>query len=203
MKWTPGDSILLREVHRGRIWTARPATVAAVRNGMTAAYLAPGTHFRVPAHTEHSEVVRRLHDGWELADYTWTKGRALHLLIPDVAHSIHLWWLPPDWRFGGWYINLQEPIRPTRFGFDSMDQMLDVVIDPDLSWRWKDEDELLDAVDLGLLTAYQADAIRAEGERVIERLEAREPPFCDGWESWAPDPSWPLPTLPPGWDRLP
>lgn len=203
MTWAPGDAILLREVHRGRIWTARPATVASVQNGLIAAYLAPGTHFRVPAHTDRSQVVRRLHDGWELADYTWTKGRTLHLLMPDVAHSINLWWLPPDWRFGGWYINLQEPIRPMRLGFDSMDHILDVVIETDLSWRWKDEDELVDAVELGLISADQADGIRAEAERAIERLESRGPPFCDGWEDWQPDPAWDLPTLPLGWDRLP
>jgi len=38
MRWTAGDAILLREVLRGRIWTARPATVASDRNGTTAAY---------------------------------------------------------------------------------------------------------------------------------------------------------------------
>ncbi|MBA2556665.1 MAG: DUF402 domain-containing protein [Chloroflexi bacterium] len=42
-----------------------------------------------------------------------------------MAHAIHLWWQPPDWRFGGWYINLQEPIRPTPLGFDFMDHLLD------------------------------------------------------------------------------
>jgi predicted RNA-binding protein associated with RNAse of E/G family len=83
-----------------------------------------------------------------------------------------------------------------------MDHLLDVVIDPDLSWRWKDEEELEEAVRLGLLTRQAADGIRAEGERVIAQLEAREPPFCDGWERWRPDPAWPIPELPAGWDEL-
>jgi predicted RNA-binding protein associated with RNAse of E/G family len=83
-----------------------------------------------------------------------------------------------------------------------MDHVLDVVIDPDLSWRWKDEEELEEAVRLGLLTRKAADGIRAEGERVIVQLEAREPPFCDGWERWQPNPAWPLPGLPAGWDDL-
>ena len=83
-----------------------------------------------------------------------------------------------------------------------MDQLLDVVIDPDLSWRWKDEDELREAIELGLMSQGGAEAVRREAERAIERLEARQPPFCDGWETWQPDPTWPLPTLPDGWDRL-
>jgi hypothetical protein len=156
----------------------------------------------VPADTDHSQIVRRLRNGWKLADYTWTMAQALHLLMPDIGHSVHLWWLPPDWRFGGWYINLQEPIRSTRLGHDSMDQLLDVVIDPDLTWRWKDEDELAEAVELGLMTEAKATAVRREGERAIERLEARRSPFCDGWETWRPDAAWPVPTLPDEWDHL-
>jgi len=202
MGWTTGETIILREIHRGRIWTARPATVAAVTGDLLAAYLAPGTHFRVPAGTDHSQVVRRLRDGWTLADYTWTMARSLHLLMPDIGYSVHLWWLPPDWRFGGWYINLQEPIRSTCLGYDSMDQLLDIVIDPDLTWRWKDEDELAEAVELGLMTEAKATAVRREGERAIERLEARRSPFCDGWETWRPDAAWPVPTLPDEWDHL-
>lgn len=197
-----GDPILFREVHRGRLWTARPATVAAVRDDLIALYLAPGTVFKVPADTTHGNVLDRLHHGWQLRDHVWRLGRTLHLLRPGVAHAIHLWWLPPDWRFGGWYINLQEPIRPTPLGFDSMDHFLDVVIDPDRSWRWKDEEELAIAVGLGLLTSQHARVIRAEGERVIRQLEARHPPFCDGWERWQPNPGWPIPELPAGWDEL-
>jgi hypothetical protein len=41
--WLEGDPILLREVFRGRLWTARPARVAAVRDDLIAASIAPGT----------------------------------------------------------------------------------------------------------------------------------------------------------------
>jgi len=47
-----------------------------------------------------------------------------------------------------------------------------------------------------------ADEVRREGERVIARLEARRPPFCDGWESWQPDPGWPIPELPAEWEGV-
>lgn len=200
--WREGDPILLREIYDGRIWMARPARVAAVRDGLTAIYLAPGTTWMVPAATARTEVLDRLKHGWQLTEHEWSRARVLYLFAPGVSHAIHLWWLPPHWRFGGWYVNLQEPIRPTRLGFDYMDQMLDVVIDADLSWRWKDEEELEEAVVLGLVTRGQATDIRAEAERVIGRLEARQPPFIDGWERWQPDPAWPIPTLPVGWDEV-
>lgn len=202
----PGDQIVLREVYRGRIWTARPVTVASVTNELVAVYVAPGTVFKVPASTHRGEMLERLASaerGWSLEDHVWTRARMLYLLIPGAAHAIHLWWLPPHWRFGGWYINIQEPMRRTPLGYDFMDHVLDVVIDPDLSWRWKDEDELAQAIQLGLLSDREADAIRREGHRVIARLEGRMPPFDDGWERWRPDPAWPIPLLPPGWDTDP
>ena len=55
---------------------------------------------------------------------------------------------------------------------------------------------------IGLFTPAKADAIRAEGERAIERIEAWSTPFDEGWETWRPDPDWPLPELPDGWDAL-
>lgn len=200
--WRIGDHVLFREIYRGRIWTVRPLTVAHVREELIALYFAPGTICKVPAFTDRTDVLRRLRDGWRLTDYEWTRGRSLYLLRPNVAHAIHLWWPPPDWRFGGWYINLQEPIRLTPLGFDSMDHILDVVTEPDLSWHWKDEDELEEAIAVGLVTSEQAAEIRAEGERVIGRLEARLSPFCDGWEQWQPDTAWPIPEVPSRWDDL-
>src|SRR5688500_4032149 len=177
--WRAGDHVLLREIFRNRIWTVRPLTVAHATDELIALYLAPGTVFKVPAFTHHRELLRRLRDGWSLTDYEWTRGRCLYLLMPHVAHAIHLRCLAPDWRVGGWYVNLQEPIRATAVGDDTMEQILDVVIEPDLSWRWKDEDELDEAIGLGVLTPLQAESVRGEGVRVIRRLEARKPPFCD------------------------
>ena len=84
-----------------------------------------------------------------------------------------------------------------------LDQMLDIVVASDLSeWTWKDEDELEATVARGILSTEEADVIRAEGERVIEALNARRPPFDEPWDQWRPDPSWPAATLPQGWCDL-
>jgi protein associated with RNAse G/E len=102
-----------------------------------------------------------------------------------------------------WYINLEQPFRRTPIGFDYMDQTLDIVVEPDMSaWRWKDEDEFEEAQEHGIFTRSQASTIRAEGERALERLLAREPPFDDRWEDWRPDPAWQLPKITGDWDSL-
>ena len=54
----------------------------------------------------------------------------------------------------------------------------------------------------GRLTAAELGRYRAEGERAARRITRREPPFDDDWTAWRPDPAWPVPVLPRGWDRV-
>ena len=54
------------------------------------------------------------------------------------------------------------------------------------SWRWKDEDELEEALAAGLVTADDAEAFREEGERALEQLLRREVPYDEPWEDWRP-----------------
>ena len=85
-----------------------------------------------------------------------------------------------------------------------MDQTLDIVISPDFTeWHWKDEDELAEAIRLGLISKTRAKEVRAEGERVVAAMEARQPPFDGDWRYWRPEASWPTPELPEGWQDLP
>ena len=101
-----------------------------------------------------------------------------------------------------WYINLQEPMRRSRIGYDTRDQLLDIVFSPDLSsWTWKDENELEEAIGYGFFTQERADAVRRAGEEVIELVE-RGDAWWTRWNDWAPDPTWPIPALPDDWDVL-
>jgi hypothetical protein len=124
----------------------------------------------------------------------------LWLARPGQAHAIGLFWQGAARQFIGWYGNLQAPLARKAIGFDSMDHVLDVQIAPDRAWNWKDEDEFAVVQRRGLVSPRQAAAIRAEGERVIAAAEQNEWPFNAGWEAWQPDPAWPIPAMPDGWD---
>lgn len=201
-RWQRGETAVLREVSQGRVWTARPLTVVADDEEGVALYLPQGMRWQRPADPVSGRWMRLRHGPWTLRESELTGGRLLHLLQPGAAHAIHLWWLAPDWRFAGWYVNLQEPFRRSPIGFDTLDNMLDIVIEPDRSWHWKDEDEVREAVRLGRVTRQWAAELRREGERVIGRLERNEAPFNAGWETWTPDPEWNLPVLPAAWDTM-
>lgn len=201
--WTAGSPIVYREVWQGKIWTARPVIVVQDRPDLIALYLPSGTHWKLPA-GNREQYLHFLRTGeWTLADATWLSGDTLFLLCPGNAHAVHVMWEPSKREFVGWYINLQEPARRTAKDFDFMDQELDIFVKPDLSeWTWKDEAHLRRAHVDGRFSTDQVDEIRAEGERVIERVRSKASPFNEGWETWNPPTEWLIPDLPEGWDRV-
>jgi hypothetical protein len=98
-------------------------------------------------------------------------------------------------------VNIELPWTRARGAIETMDHELDIVIAPDRTWRWKDEDLLARWVELGAHTQREADAFREVGERVVaERIVPWAAPFDEGWTSWRPDPAWQLPRLPADWD---
>ncbi|MGH3086443.1 MAG: hypothetical protein ACRDSJ_03885 [Rubrobacteraceae bacterium] len=98
-----------------------------------------------------------------------------------------------DGRHLGWKVNPESPLARTRLGFDTTDHVLDAVVDSDLAtWRWKDEDEFAEAIDLGLFPAGEDDRIREEACRVLNliltsRREAARrwmpPTLASGWKN--------------------
>jgi hypothetical protein len=135
-----------------------------------------------------------------LTKKTW-KRHALVTTTLASAHVVRAWWTP-EWVFGGWYVNLQEPLLRTLPGFMTEDHFLDILVAPDLMWTWKDEDELAFAVERGRLTPGMADSIRAEGEKVLITIERAQFPFDGSLVDWRPDPAWPVPELRSGWMAL-
>jgi hypothetical protein len=198
-RYRSGDSALFRFVWPWKVFSAKPTTVVEHVEERVALWLAPGTPVKGPPGMR--VAIARIAPGeWTHTDARWFGGR-LMLAESGASHSIYVTW-SEEGEFIGWYVNLEDPWRESPFGFDTTDHLLDIRVLPDRSWHWKDEDHLAEAVEVGLFTPAKARAIRAEGERVIERVEGWTAPFNEGWESWRPDPDWQLPSVPEGWDRV-
>lgn len=201
--WRPGTAVALRDIWHGTVFLAKPVTVVRDTSDLVALHLAVGSRWK-RARTPGGEPMRVPCGAWEPADAVWHGGDALYLIRPGDRYAVMAFWTERPRAFRGWYINLQEPLRRTPIGFDTMDQLLDIVAPPDRStWSWKDEDELEEARARDLFSDAECRAIRAEGERAAARMVAGAPPFRDGWEDWRPDPTWTVPTLPVGWDTVP
>jgi len=202
--WNAGETAVLRYITRdgppGMSW---PYTVVADREDLLALFIPKGPRYnrfrRLPP-----EEARALGYTRQLADEVWRRD-VLRLMYPGAHHSIWVFWEHENGErcHTAYYVNMEEPFRRTAIGFDTNDHTLDIVVTPDLEWRWKDEQELAERVEQGVFPADFADFVRAEGERVIEQIERRGSPFGDGWGEWEPDPGWRTPALPPEWDQEP
>jgi len=199
--WRSGDAILLRTVVENlRVGSVLPTTVVRDSDDLVALYLAPGTTFKRRMGKRGGPGGRVLvEDTGRHEDWTWSENRRLLLWRPHESHAVSLFWRDADDTFLGWYIDVLEPLRRTPLGFDTRDLILDVVIDPDRTWHWKDEDELLWREEHGYIAPPGAKAIRTEGKRSVALLQAHDPLFADHWTLWRPDRAWPIPEIAGGW----
>ena len=176
-----------RDVHDGRVWRAQACRIVEETAETIALWIPAGAPAKVPA-----GGLRIPGDEWELEDVSPGRDQ-ICVAQPGRAHSVYVFW-GENGELSHWYVNFEQPLRRTPIGYDTFDEKLDLIVRPDGSYEWKDEDELEQAAALGLV---DAEAVRAEAARVLE-----EWPFPNGWEDWRPDPSWPVPQLPEGWDRV-
>ncbi len=204
-----GRIVLHRHFQRDKLAWVRVARVVSDDERGLLLWICPDS----PAHSRRTVDNRGLRSmpftEWitqptRLAEGPWDGPGILSLLPPGAAHSV--WWF---WRrdggFNGWYVNLEEPsVRwddGSTAGVDMTDQDLDIAVAPDRSW--KDEHELVERLDHpDHYWVADADAVWAEGERVVPLIEAGAFPFDGTWCDFTPDPLWTIPPqLPPGWDR--
>lgn len=214
MRFEPGRSVVHRNVRRGRIGWARPARVVSDDERGLLIWIARGSEVAGEVDAAGRGMRAVPFAEWVTSPSYATKvGRwhgppLLKFLPTGAAHSV--WWFSDEQgRFANWYVNLEEPgIRWDDghvAGVDMVDQDLDVVVRPDLTWQWKDEEEFAER--LALPEHYwvpDAAAVHAEGRRVIALAEAGKFPFDGTWCDFTPPPQWATPLqLPPGWDRPP
>ena len=203
----PGTVCMLRYRRLGPVTNALPVRVVEDGPELTMLYLAAGTPIKTRAMPDGTPVprdlpyVERQKLPVVVGDRVWTTNNVLILHRPGEAHDVRLFWNGESGEFRGWYVNLQDPLRRVGVGFDTADHVLDIFVEPDGRWRWKDEDELTTAVEIGRFSAREAEEIRAEGEQAICDIEARAWPFTAGYESWRPDPAWEIPMMPDTWDH--
>jgi predicted RNA-binding protein associated with RNAse of E/G family len=119
------------------------------------------------------------------------------------AYAVIRTWLADESRYAGWYVNLEQPWSRTTIGFDSRDDVLDVLVSDDLTRvDLKDEDELAFAIEVGVLTTAEGSEIRSNADQAISDIEHRRWPFADAaWAGLRPSLDDSPPELPEGWEQ--
>ena len=193
-----GTSVALRDVWNERVWAARPATVVHDVAEQILLFLPRGRRWFAPVRSGRRLKIPQ--PDFELAGQRYDMN-VLSFAWPGTVAAVLLFF-GADWSPLFWYVNLEESLRRTEIGFDTLDRQLDAIVGFDGSWRWKDEDELAEAIRRGVTPADEEPRLRDAGERAVRRILDREPPFDRDWITWRPEPSWPPPELPEGWERV-
>jgi hypothetical protein len=208
VKFAPGEVLVRRHWRGGRIAQMQLVRVAADDEHGLRLWLPAGSPYWRQVDPDHAEGAGSGPPADKprprLQRHMWT-GTDVLIWMPDTT-PYSVCWLWADGAFAGWYANLEEPY--VRWadrgcaGVDTADQALDVVVGPDRSWHWRDEDELRARTGHPLYwTQAQAAEIRATADRLVRLVEAAQFPFDGTWCGFRADASWTVPALPAGYER--
>ena len=211
-RFSPGDHVVLRNVFDGRVQTVFSSIIVTDTPELIVTWLPLGAPVLngisdVDADSDggkgHLSAEPMAAKAWTMVPRTWHTAGTLRLKNPRSMWSLWIFWDEGMTTHKGWYINIDAPYTRTRFGFDTWDMFLDVVVESDRkSWRYKDEDEFAEAIEAGLFTEQEAAEVRATAEQALEIVKSNRPPYDDIWAKWRPDVLWEMPQIPDDWEVI-
>ncbi len=207
--WRPGEIIAGRGIVNGKVWSAKSLIVVQDTREEKVLLLLPGAEcaltegyfrWRYGDYSLGTRWQEARGNSWKLRTFPWETNRFLILLEPPKYYACFLIWDQATDQFKCYYINFQLPYRRSHCGYDSLDLDLDLVIDPQLNWKWKDEADYQEAIREGGIRADWVKAIEETQSEIFDKLQKRCYPFDGTWLDWRPDPSWSPPRLPDRWE---
>jgi hypothetical protein len=181
-----------------------PCRVVEDDGRLLALYIAAGSKYKAGPKRAAAEKLSMQRAALPPDEYVW-RNDTLRLMFPGRQHSVWLSWVNrgSSRQFAQYFVNMEEPFRRTAVGFDTQDHTLDIEVTPELTWKWRDTEELQEHVKHGFYTASLSDEIWNEGRRAIEEIMRGTHPCLGAWRSWEPDPLWEVPQMPAEWSSLP
>jgi predicted RNA-binding protein associated with RNAse of E/G family len=202
----PGSTAVRRDVFRGRVWTQGPLRVLESGASAVTAALWPGVVTLAAARFVESggdrdkalraDSLDALASGeWDMAEWTWRWNSVVTEVVSERWFTVARMY-GEDGALAYWYVNFERPPTWHTSGWDTMDLALDLVVEPDGAWHWKDEDEYAQCRRLGVITDAEHAAVARAREQAVALVEARAGVFGeDPARPWLPDPAWPRPTF--------
>jgi protein associated with RNAse G/E len=205
--WQPGDVIAWRGIYRQRVWHVQPTIVVKDSPKEIVLTLLPGTECVAPeGYLEGKQSDKRRWNFkdkyWKWEKYDWRTNRLLILLEPDKFYSTMYFWNHATNEFLCYYMNFQVPYERGTNSVDTLDLDLDLIINPDFSFQWKDEEDYQQAIRHAIISSEWVKGIETAKGDIFEKLEKRQYPYDGSWLDWMPDPNWTPPKLPKNWDRV-
>lgn len=207
MMWQPGEIVLWKETFDDRIWHAHTAIAVKDNPEETVLVYLPGSEGMAHAgwvngNNEGTHPWEFTDEPWELKNYSWRTFRSLFILEPQKYYTTVFYWNAESDRFLSYYVNFQTPFTRSHFALKTRDLELDLRINPDFSYEWKDLEEYQKGVQTGVILPEWISGIESAKGEILDKLEKRKYPFDGSWLDWTPDPTWSAPKLPVTWDKM-
>jgi protein associated with RNAse G/E len=211
MLWQDGKDIALRCIFNQRVCYAQSVTVIQDTEQETALLLLPGAQcaategyftWRSGDNSLGSRWDEMLKGDWKLREFPWKTNRFLLLFWPEKFYSIYLIWNQQSDELVCYYVNFQIPYQRSITGFDFFDLELDIVINPNFTWRWKDMEDYQDGIHAGCIRPEWVHGVELAQNEVFAMLEKRAYPFNGAWLDWKPSAVHAPARLPQGWNNV-
>lgn len=172
--WQSGETAVVRGIFNKRVWLAQSTLVVKDTADETILLLLPGAECAYPEgywHWKHGDFSRgtrwqeAMLNSWKLRKFGWLNNQFLIFIEPQNYYALYAIWQHETDQFQGYYIDFQLPDKRSDVGFDTLDLDLDIVIDPQLNWKWKDEAEYLEGIQQGGIQKSWAEAVGAPRNR--------------------------------------
>jgi hypothetical protein len=188
-----GTTACLRDEHHGQVVWAWPVTVErAIDRGeehLVVSQLAGATGMVPEGYPD--DLPRVLDQAatrqWNLVPHVWTFTHCLHVVQLGQWWGARLMWTETG-DFLCWYVDFRTPVSVSKRlrCITTRDLQLDIVVTPDGSWSWKDEDHLEIAYDMGVVTRTERQSVEEARDEVIAAIEAKIFPFDGSYVDWKP-----------------
>lgn len=204
-----GDHCVIRGIVNQQVWMAKSVIVVKDQPEETVLLLIPGAQCAFPEGYWRWKMNRDFSQGsrWQeamqehilLREFNWQRNRILMFLEPETYYSCSIFWDHDSGQFSCYYINYQLPYQRSHCGFDTLDLDLDIVIDAEHNWRWKDEEDYRVGVREGNIQDEWVKGIEKSHDEVFDRINKHSYPLDGSWLHWQPASTWLPPKLPENW----
>jgi predicted RNA-binding protein associated with RNAse of E/G family len=203
--YAAGADVVVEERWHGILWAAVPHRVVQSTPDLLVGWVPAGTLAVYATNRGLPQAEGLTRDQRKLLALKTLTARAsefaetpskLSIFRPDRWGRINLGFDPQDGHFLGWYVDFQLPIQPTSHGLVTKDLVLDLWINPDHTWHWKDQADYETAISQHLVDASTRLHLEREAEQVLDELGRGEVPFSEEFSHFRPDRAWPAPVLP-------
>jgi hypothetical protein len=174
--FAPGSTVTVREMLHGQTWASFPEIVVSDDGDVLATIQLDGTPLTFPDHSFGP------HPWSHLA--SWSGTTVLKLRRTGDWYSVWKFFSPAV-EFLFWYVNFEEPVVRRADGVDVNDLQLDLVVEADGSWRWKDVEDLAPALAARRIDSDQLRQVLRSASGVAELLR-RDDRWWSPWDEWTP-----------------